>query len=151
MKVYYIHNQIMYITYLSQNIIMPKDFSVRVPPWESVHFPPQLNPRQTERTMIRINAIKIPKTINLIFMFCSHIFLRIFVPLVLKSCACTANQIKHRNWEYKECIDCPLFFVFIRGCKEGTSRTFNGGLVYEGNSGKHSLLEPYFQLIYMLT
>lgn len=58
-----------------------------------------LNPWQTERTMMRINAIRIPKTINLIFMFCSHIFLRICVPVVLKSCACLQNWFPRKNWK----------------------------------------------------
>ncbi|MFS8014310.1 hypothetical protein Hanom_Chr15g01343071 [Helianthus anomalus] len=48
---------------------------------------PQLKPPQTERTIMRIKAIIIPRTISFIFIFCSHIFLLICVPCVLKSCA----------------------------------------------------------------
>lgn len=44
-------------------------------------------PRVTERTIMRISAIKIPNTISFTFMFCSHIFRRIEVPELLKSCA----------------------------------------------------------------
>lgn len=55
---------------------------------------PQLNPRQTERTIMRIRAIKIANTISFIFMFCSHIFLRILVPEFLKSCACLKKWTK---------------------------------------------------------
>lgn len=47
----------------------------------------QLKPPQTERTMIRIRAIIIPKTISFIFIFCNHIFLLNCCPPVLKSCA----------------------------------------------------------------
>lgn len=61
------------------------------------HFP-QLNPWQTESTMMRINAIMMPNTISLIFMFCSHIFLRICVPLFLKSCACSKQNISKTQY-----------------------------------------------------
>lgn len=49
------------------------------------------HPRVTERTIMRISAIKIPNTISFTFMFCSHIFRRIEVPEVLKSCAWKQN------------------------------------------------------------
>lgn len=47
-----------------------------------------MNPPQTDNTMIRIKAMMMPRTMSFIFIFCSHIFLLILVPCVLKSCAC---------------------------------------------------------------
>lgn len=67
------------------NIILPM-------PWYQ-----QLNPRHTDKTMMRIRAIIIPNTINLIFMFLSHIFLLIWVPCVLKSCAWNPIKIENEN------------------------------------------------------
>lgn len=56
-----------------------------------------LKPWQTDRTMIRINAMMIPKTINLIFIFWIHIFLLIFVPCCRKSCACNKTNKSIQN------------------------------------------------------
>lgn len=58
---------------------------------------PQLNPPHTDRTMIKINAMIMARTISFIFMFCSHIFLLIFVPCVLKSWACPNKAITHHR------------------------------------------------------
>lgn len=51
------------------------------------HFA-QSKPPQIESTMIRMNAITIPKTISFIFELCTHIFLWSFVPVDLNSLAC---------------------------------------------------------------
>ena len=59
---------------------------------EKTHLP-QLKPWQTERTIMRIKAIIIPKTISFIFMFCNHIFLLNWVPCCLKPCACKPKAI----------------------------------------------------------
>jgi hypothetical protein len=57
--------------------------------------------RTIGRTIMRIRAIKIAKTISFIFIFCSHIFLRILVPEFLKSCAC----LKISKWENNLVLD----------------------------------------------
>lgn len=48
-----------------------------------------------DKIMMRMSATIIPKTISFSFIFCHHIFLLIFLPCCLKSCAC--NQKYHTN------------------------------------------------------
>lgn len=95
--------------------------------WLCAYFE-QLNPRQTDRTIMRIRAIKIANTISFIFMFCSHIFLRILVPEFLKSCAWLKKgpkvNRKQKQFIFKTPIICFIPFrspPFFWGGKEGRS------------------------------
>lgn len=67
----------------------------------------QLKPPQTERTIMRIMAIMIPRTISFIFIFWNHIFLLILVPCCRKSCACKIIcelWVKRKNEQFCFCL-----------------------------------------------
>ena len=83
-----------------------------------------LKPLQTDRMMMRINKMRIPKTINLIFMFWNHIFLLILVPCCLKSCAWNSTILdnpKSNPIKYK-CIKCGKRFKGKHGNKRYKSK-----------------------------
>jgi len=75
---------------------------------------------------MRIRAIKIANTISFIFIFCSHIFLRILVPEFLKSCACLIKQQVRKHFDLKR--------------KKKTGNCFfntpNSSFVWDGEEGE---------------
>lgn len=71
----------------------------------------QWKPWQTDRIIIRIRAMMIPKTMSLIFMFCSHIFLFILVPCCLKSCACI-QRTEYIIMFSLTLIDCQEIWIY---------------------------------------
>lgn len=70
-----------------KNVNLKRSKALKPPTERFIHLE-QLKPPQIERTIMRIMAIMIPRTISFIFIFWNHIFLLSLVPCCLKSCAC---------------------------------------------------------------